>query len=103
MKKQRKSLGDSLAEQFVYGEPAQPAAAEPASEPEPAAPPAPAPKESSLISQLQANQKEATVRFTVDMPKSMHQKLSLLALRTGKKKVEIVRLVLEEALKDVED
>ncbi len=47
--------------------------------------------------------KEATVRLTVDLPESMHRKLSLLAAKTSKKKVEIVRLLLDEALADFEE
>jgi predicted DNA-binding protein len=47
--------------------------------------------------------KEATVRITVDLAESMHRKLSLLSARTGKKKAEIVRFLLDEALKEVED
>lgn len=53
----------------------------------------------SLMSRLmEAPEKEATVRVTVDLPKSMHQKLSMLCARTGKKKVEIIRMLLDEAL-----
>ncbi len=45
----------------------------------------------------------ATVRFTIDMSESLHRKLSMLvAARTGGKKVAIVRVLLEEALKNVE-
>jgi hypothetical protein len=33
----------------------------------------------SLMSKLQAPDKEATVRFTVDMSESLHHKLSMLA------------------------
>jgi predicted DNA-binding protein len=44
----------------------------------------------------------ATVRFTIDMSESLHRKLSMLAARTGRKKVDIVRVLLEEALKNVE-
>jgi len=36
-------------------------------------------KEPSLMSKLQAPDKEATVRFTVDMSKTLHRKLSMLA------------------------
>ena len=40
------------------------------------------------MSKLQAPDKEATVRFTVDMsPETLHRKLSLLAAKTGRKKV----------------
>ncbi|MEG4248612.1 hypothetical protein [Microcoleus sp. Pol10D4] len=59
-------------------------------------------KERSLTHRLQAPDKEATVRFTVDMSESLHRKLSMLAARTGRKKVDIVRMLLEEGLKEVE-
>ena len=55
------------------------------------------------MTRLQVPDKEPTIRFTVDMPTSMHRKLSIVAARTGKKKVEIVRLLLEEALQDVNE
>lgn len=45
--------------------------------------------------------KELTVRFTVDLTESMHRKLSILAARTGKKKADIVRMLLDEALQEV--
>ena len=65
--------------------------------------PVPAPsKESSLTYRLQAPDKEPTVRFTVDMSESLHRKLSILAARTGRKKVDIVRMLLEDGLKEVE-
>jgi type IV secretory pathway VirB10-like protein len=59
-------------------------------------------KELSLMSKLQAPDKEATVRFTVDMSETLHRKLSMLAAKTGRKKVDIVRMLLEEGLKEVE-
>lgn len=57
-------------------------------------------KEPSLMSKLQAPDKEATVRFTVDMSETLHRKLSMLAAKTGRKKVDIVRMLLEEGLKE---
>jgi len=59
-------------------------------QPEASAPePVPAPsKESSLTHRLQAPNKEATVRFTVDMSEFVHRKLSMLAAKTGRKKVD---------------
>jgi len=57
-------------------------------------------KEPSLMSKLQAPDKEATVRFTVDMSESLHRKLSMLAAKTGRKKVDIVRMLLEDGLKE---
>ena len=59
-------------------------------------------KESSLTHRLQAPDKEATVRFTVDMSESLHRKLSMLAARTRRKKVDIVRMLLEDGLKEVD-
>ena len=41
-------------------------------------------KELSLMDKLQVQPKEATKRFTVDLPESMHRKLSILAARTGR-------------------
>lgn len=60
------------------------------------------PSQSRLMDKFQIPSKEATVRFTVDLPLSIHRKLSLLAARTGKKKAEIVRVLLDETLKDLE-
>jgi len=109
-RKSRKPLNDALAKQFIYGEKppeteAMPAAEQTASEipSQPASPcPEKAPSSSRLIDKLQAPPKEATVRFTVDLPESMHRKLSILAARTGKKKAEIVRVLLDETLQDIE-
>jgi hypothetical protein len=129
MTKKRKPL-DSAMSAFVFGEaeaertpqtptvapPAASATREVATSPAPqtptVAPPVPeilAPeslplqsKESSLTHRLQAPDKEATVRFTVDMSESLHRKLSMLAARTGRKKVDIVRMLLEDGLKEVE-
>ena len=55
----------------------------------------------SLMSKLQVPDKEATVRFTVDMSESLHHKLSMLA-KTGRKKVDIVRMLLEDGLKETD-
>ena len=106
MKKQRKPLGDSLAQEFVYGE----------------ATPAPAAtqletfleaktesvhpiQEISLMDKLHLDTepREATIRFTVDLPQSMHRKLSILSAKTGAKKAHIVRKLLEQVLIEVDD
>lgn len=116
-RKSRKSLEDSLASQFVYGgkpEPSvkehQPVREEIPSTPEPELP-SPVELLSSneqgtgfnLMANLHSPPKEPTVRLTVDLPESMHKKLSILAAKTGKKKVEIVRVLLAEALKEVNE
>lgn len=60
-------------------------------------------RKSNLMSQRQRiTPKEPTVRLTVDLTESMHRNLSLLAAKTGRKKSEIIRLLLDEALKDLE-
>ena len=118
-RKSRKSLDDILAQQFIYGEKTQGTAkelalkqtsSEPSSEHPSALEPrsgvllgetSKTPNDSPLMDKFQTPPKEATIRFTVDLPTSMHRKLSLLAARTGKKKAEIVRVLLDEALKDV--
>lgn len=45
-------------------------------------------KDTSLAHRLRATDKEATVRFTVDMSESLNRKLSMLATKTGRKKVD---------------
>ncbi len=118
-RKNRKSLDDILAQQFIYGEQPQeqdrelsPKSTSPASPSEQSSlsqPRADAPLDATekalsdlpLLDKFQTPPKEATIRFTVDLPASMHRKLSLLAARTGKKKAEIVRVLLDEALEDV--
>jgi hypothetical protein len=60
-------------------------------------------KESSLMDKLQVQPKEATKRFTVDLSESMHRKLSILSAKTGRTKADIVRLLLEDALSDVDE
>ena len=128
--KKRKPLGSAM-EEFVFGDreatliPTEPEVVSPAptltasQTPEtveavlsaPTAPESEAPaaepilvqlKESSLTHRLQPPDKEATVRFTVDMSETLHRKLSMLAAKTGRKKVDIVRMLLEDGLKEVE-
>lgn len=128
-RKPRKSLDDALATEFVYGKPSEPLAAEselpvlaaklePEPEvetvlmPEPKVLSVPKVKKAArptatnnLMTQLiqPVPQKEATVRLTVDLTETQHRKLSILCARTGRKKAEIVRMLLSEALGDVEE
>jgi predicted DNA-binding protein len=46
---------------------------------------------------------ERIIRFTVDMPESLHQRLSEAAKRLKRKKAAVVRMALEQALKDLDD
>lgn len=127
-RKSRKSLDDALAQQFIYGEKQQDVVENPAPEQTPTKnfPEYPSlsnsesvvvpsagdtrlpavektPNKSTLMDKFQSAPKEATVRFTVDLPATMHRKLSILSAKTGKKKAEIVRLLLNEALNAVND
>jgi len=104
MKKQRKPLGDSLAQEFVYGE-ATPTPVQPEIVSEAKAESVHPIKETSLMDKLQLDTepREATIRFTVDLPESMHRKLSILSAKTGAKKAHIVRKLLEQVLIDVDD
>ena len=97
-RKKRKSLDDSLASEFVFGQdkPEEVAPA-PDIEPEPevkeataetkststtSMPEKPAKKpnkESSLMQKLQLEAKEGTKRFTIDLRESVHRKLSGVA------------------------
>lgn len=47
-------------------------------------------------------QKEAMIRFTVDLPESLHTKLSILAAKTKRKKSEIVRILISDALENLD-
>ncbi len=112
-RRKRKPLDDALASDFVYGkdepednvieeEIEQPSAAP---KPEKSASPINAKqnKELSLMDKLQVQPKEATKRFTVDLPESMHRKLSILSAKSGRTKADIIRMVLDDVLKDIED
>ena len=123
-KQSRKPLTDALAKEFVYGRdegrgardeltPAvtpEPIAAVEVSEPVPTPAPTPEPtpeatpqQQLTMMDKLQFQPKEGTKRFTVDLAESTHRKLSMLAARTGRTKAEIVRLLLDEALQDVQE
>jgi len=119
--KKRRSLDENndLAAEFVYGAPPKPPERSPDPEPEPEEedePPPPPPTKPRKPTKPQAKakpslkerlmnttEKEPTVRLTVDMPQSMHRKLSLLCAETGQKKADVVRMLLEEAFKELED
>ncbi len=117
-RRKRKPLDDALASDFVYGENEPIDEASEIKEPEIEQPVKSSSqsevksvsptteknnKELSLMDKLQVKPKEATKRFTVDLAESMHRKLSILAAKTGRSKADIVRMLLDETLKDVED
>lgn len=47
--------------------------------------------------------KERTVRFTVDLPKSMHRKLSILSAERGIKMTKFVRMAIANELYKLEE
>lgn len=113
-KKTRKPLDDSLATEFVYGttesspkppEPQNPPSATDTDTPAQSQDIVKTPTRSRFMDKLMSApvQKEPIVRFTVDLTETMHRKLSILAARTGKKKAEIVRMLLDEALQDLNE
>ncbi len=51
----------------------------------------------------QSTSSERIIRFTVDMPESLHQHLTEVATRLKRKKAVVVRMALEQALKDLDD
>jgi predicted DNA-binding protein len=57
----------------------------------------------TAMSAPQTTPPESIVRFTVDMPESLHQRLSEAAKRLKRKKAAVVRMALEQALKDLDD
>lgn len=92
----RKPLNDELAKNFVFGQQPEQTAESNSSK-------TTSKKTKNFIEKLEAPSREPTIRLTVDLAESVHKKLSLLAARTGKKKAEIVRMLLDEALEGVEE
>jgi len=91
----RKPLNDALAENFVYGQ------GEISNETQAEVSSQNSAEQPTISHLLEAREeKEPTKRFTVDLPESMHRKLSILAARTGRKKSEIIKLLLNDLLKD---
>ena len=46
---------------------------------------------------------ERNVRFTADLPESLHRRLTMAAATSGKRKVDIVRAILDAVLPQVSD
>ncbi len=115
MTKKRKSLDDSLASEFVFGgekpETEETSTSEEVTTVEDKSTTAPMSekpvekpsKELSLMEKLQVEAKEGTKRFTIDLRESVHRKLSILAAKTGRSKADIIRMVLDDVLKDVKE
>ena len=44
---------------------------------------------------------EPNIRFTVDLPRSLHRRLDQLSTDSGKPKTELVRIIIRRALDDI--
>jgi len=53
---------------------------------------------SLILSPPTAAAREASTRFTADLPDSLHERLSLAAIRAKKTKVQLVREILNKVL-----
>jgi len=45
---------------------------------------------------------ESSVRFTVDLPRSLHRRLDQLSTDSGKPKTELVRIMIRRALENID-
>ena len=64
-------------------------------------PPTSTPNQTDTMSQILApapTEKEASTRFTADLPDSLHERLSIAALKAKKSKVQLVREILDAVL-----
>lgn len=60
-------------------------------------------KSNNLIEQLtqESTPREKPIRVSLDLSPEMHSKLTNLANRTGRKKAEILRVLLEQAFEEI--
>lgn len=106
--KKRKNLDEVLAQEFVYGDnktSAQQSKGESVTvEPIESKKAVTTENKTSIMDKLQPIEpREATKRFTVDLPDSMHRKLSILSAKTGRTKADIVRTLLEDVLQEADE
>jgi hypothetical protein len=98
-KKPRKTLNDA-ADKFIFGEPEPELATEKPSATSPSTH-----EPSGLLEKLQKEEspKERPIRVSLDLSPEMHRQLTNLANRTGRKKSEVLRILLAEALAKLEE
>ncbi|MBD1835409.1 CopG family transcriptional regulator [Cyanobacteria bacterium FACHB-472] len=99
-KKTRQRLNDA-ADKFIFGsepEPEPPAKKQSATSP-------PAQESGGLLEKLQKQEtpKERPIRVSLDLTPEMHRQLTNLANRTGRKKSEVLRILLTEALAELDE
>jgi hypothetical protein len=94
MSKPRKKL-DETAKKFIFGEEKlQKSEAEP---PEPE----PLPK-SQLLEKLTPTERVKPIRVSLDLDPDTHKRLTALAKRLGRRKSEVLRILVNQALDEVE-
>ncbi|MEP0755728.1 ribbon-helix-helix protein, CopG family [Trichocoleus sp. Lan] len=95
-KKPRKTL-NAAADKFIFGEPESEPPIEKSSPP-------PTQDAGGLLEKLQKDEppKERPIRVSLDLSPEMHRRLTNLANRTGRKKSEVLRILLAEALAELE-
>ncbi|MBD1838889.1 hypothetical protein [Coleofasciculus sp. FACHB-501] len=99
-KKPRKTLNDA-ADKFIFG-------SEPKPEPPTEKPSATSPSthgSGGLLEKLQKEEstKERPIRVSLDLSPEMHRRLTNLANRTSRKKSEVLRILLAQALAELEE
>jgi hypothetical protein len=97
-KKTKKTL-DDVAARFIFGTP------EPEDTPTPSAQTASSSSHSSgLLEKLkkEPQQRVKPIRVSLDLDPDMHQRLTELAHRLGRKKSEVLRILITQALESIE-
>ncbi|KAF3890251.1 MULTISPECIES: hypothetical protein [Nostocales] len=60
-------------------------------------------KNKTVSEKFKVAPKEPTVGLTADLAENQQRKLSIFTAKNGRKKAEIVKMLLDEALVDIED
>lgn len=97
-KKPKKTL-DDIAAQFIFSHPENEEASTPSTQPK-----LPAADSSGLLELLkkEPQQRVKPIRVSLDLDPEMHQRLTELANRLGRKKSEVLRILITQALAEIE-
>lgn len=97
-KKPKKTL-DDVAAQFIFGNPDDEDTSTPSAPPK-----LPQTDSSGLLEKLKKEplQRVKPIRVSLDLDPEMHQRLTDLANRLGRKKSEVLRILITQALAEIE-
>jgi hypothetical protein len=97
-KKPKKTL-DDVAAQFIFGNPDNEDTSTPSTSPK-----LPQTDASGLLEKLKKEplQRVKPIRVSLDLDPEMHQRLTDLANRLGRKKSEVLRILITQALTEIE-